>query len=637
MSNHGRRVGGTDPRVKTENVGAVVRKSRSEPVRTVPRAGARPGGCSSPSRRRGARGDGSCPRSAAGGDFGSRRHRLGSRSGGPSDPRGSFSGVDATAGGVDGTGRSTARGPAATGSGARWRCRRRGRRPRWRRWWRCPGGQPATPATARTASSSAMLRAGGPPCVPKFAGRQRRRHLPGRHRQRDQDRLLRVGAQRAGRRHPRHRRASPSTKRSTWTPSTQFVKFINEHYELYGRKIVSQAHRRRLPHDAARLRQVQRRRPAGREGASPSSSSGPRRSTPRSTTSGPGPASSSFGGQHFDVRLLQPAPAVPLRPLHGRHQGGRPHRRVLLQEDGRRRPPTTPARSSTRPIGGRDTHAPPRRSSSPRSRPTCSPPSASQSKVDGVQRRRRRRARTYKSDIETRHAADPGDRVGAHRREGHHGRLHVRPDRAGVPHQGHDRQRLLPRVPAAGPRPPRLRPARPALRPGADGPRLRPEPPGGAHQPRRHRPGPGLAGHRPAGPPLRRTTAAASRGRTSTSSAPRSRWPGPHLNPLTLERGLLAGPARPYGGSPETSYLVPSDAGDYTGHRGRQGGVLGPDRPVGGRRQGRGVRPAERRQALPARPVAGRPRAASRSGVDDRRRRGAARRSPDRVPAAAGW
>ena len=62
-------------------------------------------------------------------------------------------------------------------------------------------------------------------------------------------------------------------------------------------------------------------------------------------------------------------------------------------------------------------------------------------------------------------ATDAGDGERAHRRQGHDGRLYVRSDRAGVPHQGHDRKRVLPRVPASRVGPARLRPPRPALRP----------------------------------------------------------------------------------------------------------------------------------------------------------------------------
>ena len=144
---------------------------------------------------------------------------------------------------------------------------------------------------------------------------------------------------------------------------------------------------------------------------------------------------------------------------------------------------------------------------------------------------------TYESNINTAtqqtettvHQADPG--------QGHDRRVHVRPDRPGVPHRGHERQRLLPRVPAHRRPVHRRRPGRPALRQAADAARIRRQP--GPQQvaldvsdPARGVAGRGQLRHTRAA-----RTAVASTGPTSTCSAPQSTWRGPNLTPLTFEKG----------------------------------------------------------------------------------------------------
>ena len=74
--------------------------------------------------------------------------------------------------------------------------------------------------------------------------------------------------------------------------------------------------------------------------------------------------------------------------------------------------------------------------------------------------------------------ADPGHRRRPDRGQGHDAGLPVRPDRSGVPDQRPHPQQLLPRAPAVRRVPHRLRRARPALRPGPVGARLRAEPAG---------------------------------------------------------------------------------------------------------------------------------------------------------------
>ena len=293
-------------------------------------------------------------------------------------------------------------------------------------------GRPATPATARTASRSAgcaSRRRASRPSRATTAAPPTRASPTRRSRS---STSARSPTSRWTPSSPR--RASRSTRKTHMDAVNQFVKFINEHYELYGRKIVI----KRIVGDCpttppdydkcnAAAQQVVKEKPFAVVWATSLYA------TVYDIWARAGILE--LRREHLRRQLLQPQPAVPVRPRHGRHA-----RRPTTSPSTTARSwpgsrPTTPARPSTRPSAAAAPSAT-SRSSSRRSRRTCSPPSACRARSNACNGGDPApMLRTYKSDIETADAADAGHGVGAHRRQGHHGRVHVRPDRAGVPHR----------------------------------------------------------------------------------------------------------------------------------------------------------------------------------------------------------